>query len=122
MQIIYIKYERGINIMDEKDKVKEMANEIIKKGSKAQNSEEFIRTQLNSFKNSIINLGYSNESIAFLEEFIEGSLDMREQRTNSGEEPKKDNISTKRKEPQTTGYNTISGCASCGGSRRKSRC
>ena len=50
MQIIYIKYERGINIMDEKDKVKEMANEIIKKGSKAQNSEEFIRTQLETLK------------------------------------------------------------------------
>ena len=82
MQIIYIKYERGINIMSEKDKVKEMAKEIIEKGRKAQNSEEFIRTQLDNFKSLLINLGYSNESIAFLEGIVEGSLGMMEQRTN----------------------------------------
>ena len=122
MQIIYIKYERGINIMSEKDKVKEMAREIIEKGKKAQNSEEFIRTQLDNFKSLLINLGYSNESIAFLEGIVEESLGMMEQRTNSGEEPKKHSISTKREEPKTTGYNTISGCASCGGSRSASRC
>lgn len=125
MQIIYIKYERGINIMSEKDKVREMAREIIEKGKKAQNSEEFIRTQLDNFKSLLINLGYSNDSIAFLEGIVEGSqgsLGMMEQRNNSGEELPKDSVLTKKVEPQTTEYNTISGCASCGGSRSSSRC
>ena len=108
--------------MNEKDNVREMAREIKKKKKKAQNSEEFIRTQLDNFKSLLINLGYSNDSIAFLEGIVEGSLGMMEQRNNSGEELPKDSVLTKKVEPQTTEYNTISGCASCGGIRRISRC
>lgn len=108
--------------MNEKDKVRQMANEIIEKGKKAKNSEEFIRTQLDNFKRLLIGLGYSKESIAFLEGIVEGSLGMMEQRNNSGEKTKIGRISTKKEELQTTGNNTISGCASCGGSRSASRC
>lgn len=108
--------------MNEKAKVRQMVNEIIERGKKAKDSEEFIRTQLDKLKSLIIGLGYSNETIAYLEGVIIGSRGMIEQRNNSGEKPKMGRISTKKEELQTTGNNTISGCASCGGSRSASRC
>ena len=57
-------------IMNEKDKIRKIAKELLEKGRKANNSEKFIKTQLDYFRSLFINLGYSKESIAFLSDSI----------------------------------------------------